>query len=194
MLIDNDIKGSSLPSVVVDNFNSTYCAVEYAINLGHRDIGYVAGSQNSPVGIKRLGGFRAAMSDYGIPADERKIFYGDYESASGYEGAGYFLSLSRMPTFILCANDCMASGLISGLSEQGVLIPEDVSVAGFDNTEREADKCPSMTTMSVNIDLMVKACADMVMSEIRGDAKIIRKYVVPAELLVRNSTSEPRCG
>jgi len=194
VLIDNDIKGTSFPSVVIDNFNSTYCAVEYAINLGHRDIGYVAGPQNSPVGIKRLGGFRTAMSDYDIPVNEKNILFGDYERASGYDGAGYFLSLNKMPTYIVCANDCMASGLISGLVEHGILIPDDVSVSGFDNTEGEEDYCPPMTTMSVNVDLMVKVCTDMVMSEIRGDTKVIRKYVVPAELIVRNSTSAPRCG
>ena len=133
------------------------------------------------------------MNDYGIFIDERKIFYGDYERESGYEGASYFLSLDKMPTYILCANDCMASGLISGLVEHGIVIPDDVSVSGFDNTEGE-DYYTPMTTMSVNIDLMVKVCADMVISEIRGDAKVIRKYVVPAELLVRNSTSAPRCG
>jgi len=192
VLIDNDIKGTGFPSVVVDNFNSTYCAVEYAINLGHRDIGYVAGLQNSPVGIKRLGGFRAAMLDYNIPITEQYIYFGNYELNSGRAAAAHYLTLDRMPTFIHCANDCMAFGLSEGLQKAGLHIPEDVSICGFDNTETYGEGCPPMTTMAVNVDAMVKVCADMVLSEISGGKSTIRKYVVPAELLVRGSTSRPR--
>jgi DNA-binding LacI/PurR family transcriptional regulator len=188
VLLDNDIKGANIPAVVVDNFNSTYHAVEYAIGLGHKRIGYIAGLQNSSVGLKRLAGYRTALQDYSIDIREDYIHVGDYEFTSGYESVAHFLALDELPTFIHCANDLMALGLVKGLMEKGIKVPDEISVSGFDNIEACERLHPSITTMSVDLERMARECVEILFSEVQGEDASMRKYIVPADLVVREST------
>jgi DNA-binding LacI/PurR family transcriptional regulator len=189
VLLDNDIKGAIIPAVVVDNFNSTYHAIEYAITLGHKNIGYVAGLQDSSIGLKRLAGFRTALQDYGVEIKEEFIYTGNYEFNSGYDSVEHFLALPTRPTFIHCANDLMALGLMKGLMEKGIKVPEEVSVIGFDNIEECERLHPSLTTMAVNFEKMANESVEILLAEIKGGKASTKKYIVPADLVIRESTA-----
>jgi DNA-binding LacI/PurR family transcriptional regulator len=189
VLLDNDVKGVVIPAVVVDNFNSTYHAIEYAISLGHKRIGYVSGLDNSSVGLKRLAGYKTALQDYGLEIREDYIYGGDYEFTSGYESVDHFLSLKEIPTFIHCANDLMALGLMKGLMERGMNVPEDISVLGFDNIEECERLHPSLTTMSVNFERMANESIEILLAEIKGGKASTKKCIVPADLVIRESTA-----
>lgn len=189
VLLDNDIKGTNIPAVVVDNFNSTYHAIEYAISLGHQRIGYVAGLQNSSIGLKRLAGFRTALQDFGIEIPDDNIYIGNYEFSCGYNSASHFLSLPELPSFIHCANDLMALGLMKGLMEKGVKVPSDVSISGFDNIEECKRYHPSLTTMSVNFERMANDSVSILLAGIRGENPEDKKYIIPADLIIRESTA-----
>ncbi|HEY1405372.1 MAG TPA: GntR family transcriptional regulator, partial [Spirochaetota bacterium] len=145
ILIENEIKGSGLPCVIIDNFNSTYRAIEYAIQLGHRRIGYVAGLQNSLIGMKRLAGYRAALSDYRIEYCDNYVFFGDYGFESGLAGFSHYQSLGIVPTFVHCANDLMALGFAKGCMKSGIRVPGDMSICGFDNIELSGEGHSSLT-------------------------------------------------
>lgn len=194
VLFDNNIKGVKIPAVVIDNFNATYQAVEHALELGHRSVGYVSGPKKSSVGLKRLAGYKTALRDYDIEPDDAMIYYGDYEFDAGTQAADYFRALPAMPSFIHCANDLMAMGLIKGLSEKGVRIPADVSVSGFDDIDGCDRYVPSLTTMAVDYDKMAATVVDTILKLLHQQPIEITENIIPATLAVRESTSPFRTG
>lgn len=188
ILFDNNIKGVKIPAVVIDNFNATYHAVEHALELGHRTIGYVSGPKASSVGRKRLAGYKTALRDYDIEPEDIMICYGDYEFDAGMAAADYFGNLPAMPSFIHCANDLMAMGLIKGLSEKGVRIPADVSVSGFDDIDGCDRYVPSLTTMAVDYDKMAETVVEIILQRLQRQPLEIPEIIIPATLIVREST------
>lgn len=189
VLLDNEIKGADMSAVLVDNFNSTYSAIEYAVGLGHRKIGYVTGLLDSSIGLKRLAGFRTALQDFGIEIREDFIHTGNYGFASGYDSAAYFLSLNDLPSFIHCANDLMAIGLMKGLMERGTKVPDSVSILGFDNIEECERLHPSLTTMSVNFKKIAKESVGILLTAIKGGEANSGNCIIPADLVSRESTA-----
>ncbi len=188
VLFDNNIKRQNIPAVVIDNFNATYRAVEYAMELGHKRIGYVSAPRDSSVGLKRLAGYQTALLDYDLEPDDTMIFMGDYEFASGYKAADYFADLEAKPSFIHCANDLMAMGLIKGLSEKGMKIPDDISVSGFDDIDGCDQYVPSITTMAVDYDQMAAGVVKTISRLIRHDPIENHTTIIPAQLVAREST------
>lgn len=189
VMTDNDVFGVNLPSVVVDNYNSTYHAVEYGIELGHEKIGYVSGSLKYSVGVKRLAGFKTALENYNLDLGDKYIYNGNYEYEDGYNAAEYFLSLEERPTFIHCANDLMAMGLIKGFIEKGINVPGDMSVCGFDNIEPSKTFHPSITTMAVDFDQIAELTVETIVKIIKGEKITNKRFIIPAKLIVRESTS-----
>lgn len=188
VLFDNNIKGQKIPAVMIDNFNATYRAIEYAMELGHKRIGYLSGPKNSSVGLKRLAGYQTALLDYDIEINDEMIKYGDYEFTSGYEAADRFCALPKMPTYIHCANDLMAMGLIKGLSEKGLKIPNDINVSGFDDIDGCDRYFPSVTTMAVDYDKMANAVVEVIMKIVNNKPVEPLTKIMPAQLIVREST------
>jgi len=191
VLVEEDLLESDIPAVIIDNFNSTYHAIEYARTLGHTFIGYLSGDCSYPTGRRRLAGYHAALKDLGIVLDESFIVMGDYGFTSGYESATRFLSLQPVPTFIHCANDVMALGLMKGLVEKGLSIPDDMSVCGFDNIEESAKIHPSLTTMAVDFELLAAESVSLLLSRIRNESGP-KKRVIRAKLIERKSTGKRR--
>ncbi len=190
VLFDNNIKGHKIPAVVIDNFNATYRAIEYAMELGHKRIGFLSGPRNSSVGLKRLAGYQTALLDYSIQTDDTLICYGNYEFHSGYVSADKFCKLPNRPTFIHCANDLMAMGLIKGLVEKGIKIPDDISVSGFDDIDGCDRFLPSLTTMAVDYEKMAAAVVQSIMAFKKRRSVKPLTTIIPAELVVRDSTCE----
>ncbi|MBN1500023.1 MAG: GntR family transcriptional regulator [Spirochaetes bacterium] len=189
IMTDNDVVGLDIPAVVVDNYNSTYTAIEYAISTGHKIIGYIHGILDYSVGVKRLAGYTTALDNYGIARDDSLLYQGDYEYSSGYEASGYFLSLQNRPTFIHCANDLMAMGLIKGFIEAGIRVPEDISVSGFDNIGPASTFHPSITTMAVDFDRIARETVKLMIAEIKNENVNFKKLIIPASLIIRESSA-----
>lgn len=131
VLIDCFNESGGFSTISIDNFKASYIAVEYLVSLGHRRIACICG----PLGLKtnddRLRGYTAALSDSGIPFEKALICQGDFRYQSGYDAIPVLLP--KKPTAVLCLNDMMAYGAMNALNNQGIRVPEDVSVMGFDD-------------------------------------------------------------
>lgn len=188
VLFDNNIKGHQIPAVVIDNFNATYRAVEHAWELGHQRIGYISGPKTSSVGLKRLAGYQTALLDLDLQPDETLVYQGDYEFNTGCQAAEYFSALPAMPSFVHCANDLMAMGLIKGLAEKGLKVPADVSVSGFDDIDGCDRYVPALTTMAVDYEQMAASVVETIMQMLEPTAPEMAHIIIPARLIVREST------
>jgi len=180
---DMDVYG-----ITVDNYHGAYLATEHLINLGHRRIGIITGRSDIPVGQLRLDGYKAALRDHGIPFDPALAARGDFSFASGIAGAERLLALDPRPTAIFACNDLMAIGTLHVATRNGLRIPADLSVIGFDDTPEAALACPPLTTMRQPLHAMGEMAADLVCRLIDGEQPERMHMTVKTELIVRSST------
>lgn len=147
VFIDNyvDIDGSSC--LTLDNKKAMYELVEHFIQMGHQKIAFVTGYLDSYSAEERYKGYIQALEDYMIPVDENLIILGNCVAESGYKAAEKLLSMKNKVTGIICHNDFTAIGVIQKLEESGACVPDDFSVAGFDNIDFSNIITPKLTTV-----------------------------------------------
>ena len=147
-----NIAGDNLtsPRVVPDEVAGGRDAADVLISAGHRRLAFINAAQDMPAAHGRRAGFLARAAEAGIPASEIPVVSADMESAGGYQAAQQLLQLEPRPTGIFCFNDRVAMGAYHAIAEQGLRVPDDVSVVGFDNQEYIADSIyPGLTTIEL---------------------------------------------
>ena len=150
VLLDCYVEDRSLPSVVPDELRGGYEATARLIQNGHRRIGFLNHCDPDPAQVLRAEGYRRALSDHAIAFDEGLLVERISEPSGGYEAMRRLLRLPELPTAVFCYNDRMAMGAYDALKEQGLKIPQDMAVIGYDNQELlAANLHPSLTTMEL---------------------------------------------
>ncbi|NGO67358.1 LacI family DNA-binding transcriptional regulator [Streptomyces boncukensis] len=182
-------------TIAFDNRGGARRLTEHLLALGHRTIGYVAGPAERTTTRDRLEGHRRALHEHspGLLADaDRLTVHGAYDRSSGYDGALELLRRAPEVTAVLGANDTVALGICAALREQGLRIPEDVSVAGFDDLPFSADAAPAMTTVRLPLHQAGVRAGRLALGREApppGGVATVR-----AELTARASTAPPRAG
>lgn len=184
VILDQVSPGFEVPSIAVDNRRGIELAFEHLRSLGHQRIGYVSGISGAYTVQERL----SAYED--LAGGSSTILDNGSDRAAGERAAAHFVKMRQRPTAIIAGNDMTAFALISALAEEGVDVPRDVSVIGFDGLDFGARFNPRLTTIrqpiadlgSFAIDLAEKKAAD-------GSAE---HMVLAPELLVRASTAGPQ--
>lgn len=131
--IDPNIDSPSGPAVISTNYKGAREATEHLIALGHRRIGFIGGRTDLLSAHRRREGYETALQDAGIPVEPTLMLPGDYTSSTASEQSHQLLSLDDPPTAIFAANDQSAMGVLNTAEIEGVSIPDDLSVIGFDN-------------------------------------------------------------
>jgi len=160
------------------------------IQLGHTSIGFVTGRQGTATTRRRLDGFLSAMKDANLTVPDNFILEGTYEYRSGLEAGESLLKLAQRPTAIFASNDEMAAGLIAAAHKSGLSVPEELSIAGFDDSVIATVVWPQQTTVRQPIKEMAAAAVNMVTKQCRGKTKdeaTVRK--LPIDLIMRESTA-----
>jgi LacI family repressor for deo operon, udp, cdd, tsx, nupC, and nupG len=119
----------------------------YLAGLGHREIGYVRGPLANVLEKERFAGYREGLAEAGLAFDPAFVWLGDYKLESGARVGHEIAGGARRPTAVFCSNDEMAIGLLRALSAEGLRVPEDISVAGFDDIEFAEMASPALTTI-----------------------------------------------
>jgi LacI family transcriptional regulator len=177
----------SLPVAAVDQFAGARLATEHLLALGHRTVWHVAGPEDWAEANDRVEGWRASLSEAGIAAPP--VLRGDWSPASGHRAASELVQ-GRDVTAVFVANDQMAIGLLNGLHDRGVRVPQDMSVVGFDDIPEAEFLIPPLTTVRQDFDavgrLGVKLLTDLIAGA--AGAEHARHRIVPT-LSVRGSTA-----
>jgi DNA-binding LacI/PurR family transcriptional regulator len=161
-----------MTSVVSDNLGGAYQVVKDLFDAGHRRIAFILGKESYNSCQERLRGIRQIYAERGMELRDKDLFSGDWLFGSGVEAASRILAMDRAerPTAVFAFNDDMAYGCYNGLTRKGLRVPEDVSIAGFDNTDRYADMFPPITTVDVNMPAIVDYVAWFFMETLAGRA------------------------
>ncbi len=193
VLIDYQHVDNPLTSTVQStNFRGAYDAMTYLIGLGHRRIGYIIGSQEMQCSLDRLDGYRAALSDAGLPEDPDLIFPGDFFRPPGYAAANHFLSLDDPPTAIFAANDLSALGVIDSVIQHGLRVPEDISLVGFDDIIEAGHVHPGLTTVRQPLEDMGRTAARLLLKRLSNPDLPGERVEMETELVIRESCAPVR--
>jgi len=184
---------ATISYVDTDNASGAYAATKHLIELGHRKIGFVAGPANVSDAQHRDAAFRKAMADHGIAVDPRWIFEANFITRPAYDGALKLLAGKDRPTAIFAANDMMAIGVMDAARALGLRIPDDLSLVGFDDLRGVDTTVPPLTTVRQPSYQLGKVAAQYLLEAIAGDGTVSFPHQkLPAELVVRSSTSAPK--
>ena len=168
--------------VMADNAEGARLAVQHLLDLGHRKILHLAGPAANTLSISRAEGVASALSTRGL--EPVAVIEGAFTLGSGREAAAAVRDAA--PTAVFCDNDEMAIGLMSGLAELGLSVPEDISLVGFDNIEMAAYARVPLTTVRQRRAVIGQEAARLLLAQRDGAAGQTR--VLPVELCPRGST------
>ncbi|AJW78048.1 transcriptional regulator [Clavibacter michiganensis subsp. insidiosus] len=181
-------KDPAFLTVSVDQSAGTRLAVDHLASLGHRDVLHVSGPLDWLDARARERAFHTRARAWGMR--ERPIVIGDWSSDFGYDFAK---GLTAVPeyTAVFVANDEMALGVVHGLHDRGIRVPEDLSVVGFDDLPVSRHFLPPLTTVRQDFPALGALVVDVLIAAIEG-REIPQATRIPAELVVRDSSAAAR--
>jgi LacI family repressor for deo operon, udp, cdd, tsx, nupC, and nupG len=179
------------PTISLDNQAAAKAMTEHLLELGHRRIGLIKGPKSSPLTRDRVAGYEEALRQAQIPLDDALVSHGDFTLNAGYLGASAMLKLNPRPTALFCENDEMAIGALRRIKEEGLRVPRDISLAGFDDIPMAAYCDPALTTISQPAEAFGEKAVEMLIALMDGKPVTDRHLVLPFELTVRESTAAP---
>ncbi|MFC7624731.1 LacI family DNA-binding transcriptional regulator [Microlunatus sp. GCM10028923] len=181
--------GTDLPAVNLDDRPGVTASVDHLVQLGHRRIAHVTGDVRLVHGAGRLDAFRRAMERAGLAPD--LVRPGDFSAASGAAATAALLSGPDRPTAIVYGSDSMAVAGLKVLQSEGVRVPEDVSIVGFEGIELGEYLNPPLTTVRTEPVRWGVEAATLLCARLAGEPNPDQPDLPPAELLVRDSTAAP---
>lgn len=182
---------TGVPSVGSANYRGGLLAARHLLDLGHTRVGVLTGPMDTYCCRARLGGFRDALLERGLPWDEGLVVAGDFAPESGHDEGLRLLSRPDRPTAVFAMNDLMAFGLYRAAREVGVRIPEDVSVVGYDDLPAAQWVGPELTTVHQPLHEMAGQATRMLLRLAAGEDPGSRRVDLSVELVVRGSTAPP---
>ncbi|NLN65568.1 MAG: LacI family transcriptional regulator [Clostridiaceae bacterium] len=135
VVLDRVIENPYIKCIVVNNYESMRELVQGIVDRGYRRFGFIGGPEKTDDNKERYQAFLDVLNENHIPFNSKNYFSGDYREKSGFTAAKIFMLGGELPEVLVCANDNMAIGAIKALSENGIRVPEDIAVTGFDNSD-----------------------------------------------------------
>lgn len=174
-------------TVSVDNYGMTYKAVEYLIKSGHRNIGCIyAHLEDLASGLDRFEGYKKAMSDYDMVRNTKIEVAADFSIDSGYDSMKRILETGEKITAVFASSDEMAIGAMTAIQDFGLVVPDDISVIGFDDIHYSAYVRPGLTTVHQPIyDTGTRSVE--VLLDIINNRETDKKTILESEIKHRNS-------
>lgn len=189
VFLDREQVSGTMSSVVFDSYKGGQVVARYLMNLGHKRLGYIQGYSNLYDDIERFRGFRDAIMEAGLEFHEDHRLVGYFEEEASYSAVkSYVRNGKRLPDAFFAANDLSAIGAIKALKSEGLVVPDDISVIGFDDIDISGFFNPPITTVNNPIArqglLAVNRLLAMIQKKDTG-----RLDKLEGTLVVRNSCS-----
>ena len=187
VLVDNYTLSPEFDSVSIDNIYGVQCIIEHMVNLGHKSIAFIG---DNVVTSERLTAYKTTLTRFNIPIEEKYIRIG----CERYEYGGYLrmqelLKTDARPTAVFAVTDNMAIGAIRAISEIGLKVPEDISVAGFDDIMVSSFMEIPLTTILQPKFEIGRIAAELLVNRINsGNSKFPQQITIKPELMIRSTT------
>jgi LacI family transcriptional regulator len=183
-------------SVRINDRRAAYEMTKHLLALGHRRIGFVLGNPDQSATAERLSGFQKAIREAGDA--ETIIVQGDFSYASGLAAGELLLDAAIPPTAVFASNDDMASAVVSVAHRRRLLVPEDLTVVGFDDTTAAVTLWPPLTTIHQPVRELAAQALKLLTSEIKGRSAAAEgahhARILKHSLVERQSTAPPKAA
>ncbi len=192
VFVNGALESFDVPCVSVDERHAGYVATRHLISLGHRRVGFVAGPADYLPTREKAAGRAEALHEAGLPLDGWQV-HGDFTLEGGRLAAHELLSRADRPTAVICSSDVIAIGVIQEAREMGILVPEDLSVVGFDGIEAASWIDPPLTTMEQPIDEIAGTAIELLQTVIaEPQRRSLPRVLYQPRLRRGRSTAPPR--
>lgn len=175
-------------AVLPDNFGGARALAHYLADLGHRRVGVISGPPKLTTTRDRMEGFRQGLRERGLELPDDAVVPGDFGRDGGEAGVATLLDRCPGLTAVFALNDQMAVGALAALRRRGVRVPEDVSLAGFDDMAIARDVTPQLTTVRVPMEEMGMRAMEMALEPAGEELRVV---FLPAVVVPRGSTAPP---
>lgn len=189
VFLDRELAENNMASVTFDSYNAGYEATKYLLNLGNRNIVYINGIETMYDNINRRKGYKDALREVGIDINRSESIEGFFEEGAAFLAVKQYLkkNLESLPHAFLAANDLSAVGAIKAIQSEGLSVPEDIQVMGFDDIDIAKYYTPSLTTVSNPIIKQGKLAIDKLIKMLSNQSATSEK--IEGEIIVRKSTT-----
>lgn len=177
--------------VIGDDFDGAYKATEHLISQGYKKIAHIAGSQNSNVFRKRLGGYKKALEDYNLKFDEKYVVSSILTRDDGLKAAIKLMNIRPRPDAVFCANDLTAIALLQYAKGTGIKVPQKLGIVGYSNEISTSLIEPGITTVEQSAFEMGQEAARLFLKETnikKNDDFEPAEIVFPVSLIERKSS------
>ena len=197
---------SDVPHIYYNNIQGGYLATKLLLKQGHRNIAFFISFWSPPAetlegvltlmddpkqgsfsSLDRLVGYKLALEDFGITLDKTLLCTTGYDFESGYRQAKKFLSTLRDFDSVVCCNDSVAAGVLQALHEQNIMVPEQVSIVGYDDSIIAEITRPALTSVHQDPEELGKGAIKMCMALSAGES--VPDEIINTYLTIRNSTA-----
>ncbi len=189
VLVQQDA-GVRVPTVLADNYAGARALAEHLVSVhGYRRIAYIAGTNVTPDNAQRLQALRDVLAEHGVALAPEAVVQGDYLRGSGIRAMRQLLQHRPWPEAVFAANDQMASDAILAIREQGLSVPHDIAVVGFDDVPLASYVVPALTTVHQPVYELGVQAGRIALGMI-GDETAVNhpvRVTLPTTLVVRNS-------
>lgn len=182
---------AGIVNIESEDERGAFAMVEHLIERGHRRIMHLAGPEGITGADRRVAGYKAALKEHGLRFEKTLLIHAGYDPSNGRDAMLGWLKHhagEALPHAVFCANDSAAIGCMEALADWGLRVPEDISVAGFDDTLASRASLPRLTTVRQPLLLMGRIAAEILL----GRTGVIKESRVPASPVVLPIEVVPR--
>jgi DNA-binding LacI/PurR family transcriptional regulator len=186
VFINGNMKGVKSYNIITDEVDGINKLVQYLVNLGHKNIGFIGGRKGITATEVKLSAFESTIKQLDLDYHPEWIIPSSFGVEDGYASMVELLSMRNRPTAVMTVNDFTAIGAINAAVDFGLQIPEDISITGFDGTHLTDMTRPTLTTVSQNYAMLGQKAIEAI-STVSAGKKFPHKTIVPTQLLIKNS-------
>ncbi|MGJ9411206.1 LacI family DNA-binding transcriptional regulator [Aeromicrobium sp. CF4.19] len=184
--------GVAADAVTVDPEQGVVALAEAVADAGHQRIAAIFGPRNTSTGEEREQAVRSAFESRGLTLPSRRVLHGPFDFETGMEGARELLEVSDPPTALLCGNDVVALGALNAAAEQGLRVPGDLSILGFDDLPTSRWPIVRLSTVAYDLDAMSREAARLLVRRVEeGPEAPVRHVSFPTRWVPRATLGAP---
>ena len=192
--VDRRLPNARVDTILSDNRQGAHEAVSHLIALGHERIGFIGGIPHISTLTERRAGYEQALRAHGLPVDPALIREGDVRRERGRIFTEELLALDRPPTALFTGNNLTTLGALAALNEQGVAVPEEMALVGYDDVPWPTTLNPPPTVVDQPGYEMGRRAAEILLERLRAPDRSPTTVTLQPKLIVRRSCGAERAG
>lgn len=186
---EHALAGHALDVVRFDNYGGAFAVTEHLIAQGYQRLAVVRGPERAYDADERVRGIHEALRQHGRDPADVPIYAGDFSQEAGYQAAQAIAQRNPLPDAIIASNDMCAIGVLLGLREAGLSVPDQVAVAGFDDVSSAQYASPPLTTVRIRLREVGAWAIERLVQRVQGKQFLApQRVTMPVDLVLRAST------